>query len=64
MRLRVRIDVRVPLKKDTKVQDRHGEWCTVRFKYERLGLFCFVCGIMGHAESRCEIRFAMENDDG
>jgi hypothetical protein len=64
MRLRVKMDVRVPLKKDAKVKDRNGNWCTVRFKYEKLGIFCFVCGVMGHAENRCEIRFAMESDDG
>jgi 14-3-3 protein epsilon len=64
MRLRIMIDVRAPLKKETKVKDRNGNWCTVRFKYEKLGIFCFVCGIMGHAENRCETRFAMEVDDG
>jgi hypothetical protein len=64
MRVRVKVDVRQPLKKDSKVRDKEGEWCTVNFKYEKLGVFCFVCGIMGHAENKCEVRFAMENDDG
>jgi 14-3-3 protein epsilon len=64
MRIRVRIDVRQPLKKNTKVKNKEGEWCLVNFKYERLGVFCFVCGIMGHTENKCEVRFAMENDDG
>jgi hypothetical protein len=36
----------------------------VLFKYEKLGTFCFLCGVLGHAENRCEIRFAMESDDG
>jgi hypothetical protein len=36
----------------------------VNFKYEKLGVFCFVCGFLGHAESRCAVRFAMDNDDG
>jgi hypothetical protein len=64
MRLRVRIDVRQPLKKETKVKNREGKWCTVKFKYEKLGIFCFVCGVMGHTENKCEVRFAMEQDDG
>jgi hypothetical protein len=64
MRIRVRVDVRLPLKKDTKVMNKGGEWCTVKFKYEKLGIFCFICGVMGHAESRCEVRYAMEHDDG
>jgi hypothetical protein len=64
MRVRVKVDVRQPLKKDTKVKDREGNWCTVNFKYEKLGVFCFVCGIMGHAENKCVVRFSMETDDG
>jgi hypothetical protein len=64
MRIRVRIDVRMPLKKIAKVKDKEGRWCTVNFKYEKLGIFCFVCGIMGHAENKCEVRFSMEQDDG
>jgi hypothetical protein len=44
--------------------NKEGKWCTVKFKYEKLGTFCFVCGVMGHAENKCEIRFSMEQDDG
>jgi 14-3-3 protein epsilon len=64
MRIRVRVDVRQPLKKDKKVKSAGGDWCTVNFKYEKLGIFCFVCGIMGHAENKCVVRFSMERDDG
>jgi hypothetical protein len=44
--------------------NKQGEWCKVKFKYEKLGIFCFVCGIMGHAENKCLVRFAMEEDNG
>jgi 14-3-3 protein epsilon len=64
MRIRVCVDVRHPLKKNKKVKSQGGDWCTVNFKYEKLGVFCFVCGIMGHAENKCEVRFSMERDDG
>jgi hypothetical protein len=64
MRIRVKVDVRLPLKKDAKVKDRAGRWCTVNFKYEKLGVFCFVCGIMGHTENKCAVRFSMEEDSG
>jgi hypothetical protein len=64
MRIRMKIDVRMPLKKDTKVMNKEGGWCVVKFKYEKLGMFCFVCGLMGHAENKCEVRFSMEQDDG
>ncbi|PNY09256.1 hypothetical protein L195_g005802 [Trifolium pratense] len=63
MRVRVKIDVRQPLKKDTRVKDRAGEWCNVNFKYEKLGVFCFVCGIMGHTVNKCEVRYSMENNE-
>jgi 14-3-3 protein epsilon len=64
MRLKVRVDIRQPLKKESRVKNQGGAWCTVKFKYEKLGVFCFVCGIIGHGENRCAIRFAMTNDDG
>jgi hypothetical protein len=64
MRVRVKVDVRLPLKKEAKVKDKEGNWCTVKFRYEKLGVFCFVCGIMGHAENKCVVRFEMEDDNG
>lgn len=64
MRLRVKVDVRLLLKQQTKVKNKGGYWCTVNFKYEILSLFFFVCGILGHLEQKCEIHFAMKEDNG
>jgi 14-3-3 protein epsilon len=64
MRIRVRVDIRRPLKKESKVKNQGGEWCTVNFKYEKLGVFCFVCGLIGHGENKCEVLFSMTEDDG
>lgn len=64
MRLRVRIDVRQPLKKGHQVRKTGGAWCPVVFRYERLGMFCFVCGCLGHTEQKCEVLFAKDHDDG
>jgi 14-3-3 protein epsilon len=64
MRIRVRVDIRQPLKKESRVKSQGGNWCTVNFKYERLGVFCFVCGLIGHGENRCAVRFSMAEDDG
>lgn len=58
MRLRVKIDVRQLLKKQTKVKNKGGQRCAVNFKYEKLSMFCFVCGILGHLEQNCEVQFA------
>lgn len=64
MRLRVLIDVRVPLKKERKVKMQGGEWSTMSFKYERLGVFCFLCGLLGHNDQLCDHRFTLDNDNG
>ena len=29
------------------------EWCWINFKYERLPIFCFYYGLLGHAERTC-----------
>lgn len=44
MRLRVRVDVRLPLKKEGKVQVAGREWCVMQFKCKKLMAFCFMCG--------------------
>jgi 14-3-3 protein epsilon len=64
MRIRVRLDVRSPLKKEEKVKGQGGEWSTVSFRYERLGIFCYLCGVIGHSHRLCPKLFIMEVDDG
>ncbi|GAU10145.1 hypothetical protein TSUD_423150, partial [Trifolium subterraneum] len=64
MRVKVRVDVRSPLKIEKKIKLNGGKGGVVKFKYEKLGLFCFVCGRLGHAESKCEVKYAMERYDG
>lgn len=57
MRIRVKIDVRRPLKKKKQIMC-YGKCSYVWFKYERLSLFCFYCGCLGHSDSFCEARMA------
>ncbi|XP_052483022.1 uncharacterized protein LOC128036167 [Gossypium raimondii] len=55
MQIRVHIDIRRPLKRKKQVQFKNK--CSyVRFKYERLTLFCFFCGRLGHNNSYCEVK--------
>lgn len=61
MRLRVKIDVRMPLKKQTKLKNKG---CTINFRYEKLSMFYSVCGLLGHSEHIYEVRVAMEEDTG
>ncbi|KAH9680788.1 CCHC-type domain-containing protein [Citrus sinensis] len=53
MRIRVAIDVRKPLKHKMKLKKEGGEWFWIDFKYERLNIFCFICGLLGHTEKQC-----------
>lgn len=53
MRSKVRIDVRKPLKRKKKIIRRNGSEIIVSCKYERLGDFCFTCGVMTHTERYC-----------
>ncbi|KAG8488043.1 hypothetical protein CXB51_018736 [Gossypium anomalum] len=58
IRVRVQIDVRRPLKKKKQMMF-YGSCSYVRFKYERLSLFCFYCGRLGHSDSFYEAKIAL-----
>lgn len=53
MRIKVWVDTRQPLKTHKKVVLKSGGSSVVKFKYERLGVFCFICGCIGHSERSC-----------
>ncbi|KAL9443940.1 hypothetical protein AB3S75_017171 [Citrus x aurantiifolia] len=53
MRIRVSINVRKPLKRRMKLKKAGGDWIWVDFKYERLNIFCFICGLLDHTEKQC-----------
>ncbi|GAU46344.1 hypothetical protein TSUD_180770 [Trifolium subterraneum] len=64
MRIRVKLDVRIPIKKELKVKIQGGEWHVVQLRYEKLGNFCFLCGVLGHTQRFCDKLYSMEIDDG
>ncbi|GMI95765.1 hypothetical protein like AT3G31430 [Hibiscus trionum] len=55
MRIQASFDIRKPLKRRKKVALNNGGYVYVRFEYEKLQLFCFICGRIGHGESLCPI---------
>lgn len=59
MRIRVAVDVGVPLKRCKKIKKGDGSSFVVHFKYERLQIFCFICGRLGHSESYCDKIFTL-----
>ncbi|XP_019200260.1 PREDICTED: uncharacterized protein LOC109193890 [Ipomoea nil] len=52
-RIRITHDVTAPIKRRMKMVLRDGSSTWVNFKYERLHMFCFFCGKMGHTDKFC-----------
>ncbi|KAL8546704.1 hypothetical protein ACS0TY_006434 [Phlomoides rotata] len=63
MRIRVSIDVSLPLKCFKRIHKGEEGSFRITFKYERLSTFCFMCGRIGHAESFCELRYATDGGE-
>ncbi|CAN1729935.1 hypothetical protein LINPERHAP1_LOCUS785, partial [Linum perenne] len=61
MRIKVKIDIRRSLKRE-KVIRKPSKELLVKFKYERLPTFCYICGRIGHIDRFCEIRFRIPED--
>lgn len=53
MRIKIRIDVRKPLKRKKKITRRDKTEFIVTCKYERLREFYFSCGLVSHTERFC-----------
>ena len=62
MRVKVQIDVSKPLKCWKKILLSNGSSSQVLFKYERLGLFCFLYAKLGYTERFCDFHFSMPID--
>ncbi|KAK5836007.1 hypothetical protein PVK06_011743 [Gossypium arboreum] len=60
LHIRVQLDVSHPLKRKKKVMFSSGSYSYVTFKYERLTLFCFFYGKLGHNDLFYQAKMAME----
>jgi hypothetical protein len=49
----VELDVRNPLKPGFSFRRDGGESLMIFLKYERLDVYCVICGRMGHNQSHC-----------
>ncbi|MFQ6658153.1 hypothetical protein Gotur_027541 [Gossypium turneri] len=61
MRIRVCLNVIVPLKHKKKVLVGKSMVFYAQFKYKKLSLFCFICGKLGHGESYCPVRLSIDS---
>ncbi|CAN0861312.1 hypothetical protein LINGRAHAP2_LOCUS8168 [Linum grandiflorum] len=59
MQVRVELDVRKPLRRETKVRLHDDVQLLCPLRCERFQTFCYICGIMGHTEKYCEINFRL-----
>uniref|UniRef100_A0A803QE37 Zinc knuckle CX2CX4HX4C domain-containing protein n=1 Tax=Cannabis sativa TaxID=3483 RepID=A0A803QE37_CANSA len=65
MRFRVSLDLTKPLLAGVGLDDAGGEKVWSYFKYERLPLFCYKCGVIGYSDDLCSARKRMMSlDDG
>lgn len=62
MLIRVEIDVTKPLKRKKRLIMGPTS-VVVDFAYERLQIFCFVCGRIGHSKSFCDEIFMAEGSE-
>ncbi|KAH1106141.1 hypothetical protein J1N35_009909 [Gossypium stocksii] len=62
MGIRVQIDVRKSLKKKKKLAFLSGPPVYVRFEYEKLTLFCFLCEKLGHGESFARLELFLRDN--
>lgn len=60
MLIRVAVKVSDPLKRFKKIKNRDGTAFVINCKYEKLHIFCFICGRLGHSESFCEWLFTSD----
>ncbi|XP_073121703.1 uncharacterized protein At4g02000-like [Henckelia pumila] len=56
-RIRVSMDIRLPIKRRMKLKKIGEEWSWINFKYEKIPTFCFFCGVIGHFDKFCEKLF-------
>jgi len=57
MRLKVSMNVTEPLKQCWEFEGDGVDPVNVVFKYENLGNFCYICGLLGHTDGFCPKRF-------
>ena len=64
MRVRVALPISKPICRGSFIAGSDGERHWVKFKYERLPLFCHYCGMLGHDVKNCAKHYVVTKNGG
>ena len=64
LKVQVSLPITKPLRRGGFIVGSDGQRTWVRFKYERLPIFCHFCGLLGHDLRHCANHYAMEKNGG
>lgn len=59
IRVRVLMDTMKPLRRVVNMVGQNGKELLCHLKYERLPIFCYICGKIGHSTIKC-IQYSKE----
>ncbi|KAK7842094.1 hypothetical protein CFP56_014340 [Quercus suber] len=60
----VALPISKPLRREGFIADLDGVHTWVKFKYERLPIFCHFCGLLGHDLHHCASHYVVEKNGG
>lgn len=55
LRIRTIIDLRKPIMREVELSMKGGTKESFKVAYDKLPLFCYVCGMLGHGEKDCDM---------
>lgn len=57
LRVKVEVNIAEPLLRGVYLRLRDGSRKWISFVYERMLNYCYLCGLVGHLEKKCILRF-------
>lgn len=60
IRARVQVNITEPLLRGVYLRLKTGTRQWIAFSYERMPIYCYLCGRVGHLEKKCKLRFGTD----